>query len=157
VGVDLPEIGQLLEIGKGRIVREGTKVALLAYGGRLAETLKAADMLEAQGLSTTVADARFAKPIDHELVMQLVRHHEVLITVEEGSCGGFGAFVLHYLADQGALDAGLKIRTMTLPDAFQDHDSPAKMYDEARLNAAHIAARAREALGMSAEVVNLRG
>ncbi|VAW00455.1 1-deoxy-D-xylulose 5-phosphate synthase, partial [hydrothermal vent metagenome] len=137
VGVDLPEIGQLLEIGKGRIVREGTKVALLAYGGRLAETLKAADMLEAQGLSTTVADARFAKPIDHELVMQLVRHHEVLITVEEGSCGGFGAFVLHYLADQGALDTGLKIRTMTLPDTFQDHDSPAKMYDEARLNAAH--------------------
>jgi 1-deoxy-D-xylulose-5-phosphate synthase len=157
VGVDLPEIGQLLEIGKGRIVREGTKVALLAYGGRLAETLKAAEMLEAQGLSTTVADARFAKPIDHELVMQLVHHHEVLITVEEGSCGGFGAFVLHYLADQGALDTGLKIRTMTLPDLFQDHDAPAKMYDEARLNAAHIAARAREALGMSAEVVNLRG
>jgi 1-deoxy-D-xylulose-5-phosphate synthase len=157
VGVDLPEIGQLLEIGKGRIVREGTKVALLAYGGRLPEALKAADMLEAQGLSTTVADARFAKPIDHELVMQLVRHHEVLITVEEGSCGGFGAFVLHYLADQGALDTGLKIRTMTLPDTFQDHDSPAKMYDEARLNAAHIAARAREALGMSAEIVNLRG
>jgi 1-deoxy-D-xylulose-5-phosphate synthase len=157
VGVDLPEIGQLLEIGKGRVVREGTKVALLAYGGRLAETLKAADLLEAQGLSTTVADARFAKPIDHELVMQLVRHHEVLITVEEGSHGGFGAFVLHYLADQGALDAGLKIRTMTLPDKFQDHDSPAKMYDEARLNAAHIAARAREALGMSAEIVNLRG
>ncbi len=157
VGVDLPEIGQLLEIGKGRVVREGGKVALLAYGGRLAETLKAADMLEAQGLSTTVADARFAKPIDHELVLQLVRHHEVLITVEEGSRGGFGAFVLHYLADQGALDAGLKIRTMTLPDLFQDHDSPAKMYDEARLNAAHIAACAREALGMSAEVVNLRG
>ncbi len=157
VGVDLPDIGQLLEIGKGRIVREGTKVALLAYGGRLPETLKAADMLEAQGLSTTVADARFAKPIDHELVMQLVRHHEVLITVEEGSCGGFGAFVLHYLADQGALDTGLKIRTMTLPDIFQDHDAPAKMYDEARLNAAHIAARAREALGMSAEIVNLRG
>ncbi|NOX82252.1 MAG: 1-deoxy-D-xylulose-5-phosphate synthase [Alphaproteobacteria bacterium] len=157
VGVDLPEIGQLLEIGKGRIVREGTKVALLAYGGRLAETLKAAEMLEAQGLSTTVADARFAKPIDHALVMQLVRHHEVLITVEEGSCGGFGAFVLHYLADTGALDTGLKIRTMTLPDIFQDHDAPAKMYDAARLNAAHIAARAREALGMSAEVVNLRG
>ncbi len=157
VGVDLPEIGQLLEIGKGRIVREGTKVALLAYGGRLAETLKAADLLEAQGLSTTVADARFAKPIDHELVMQLVRHHEVLITVEEGSRGGFGAFVLHYLAEQGALDAGLKIRTMTLPDIFQDHDSPAKMYDQAGLNAAQIAAHAREALGMSAEIVNLRG
>ena len=138
VGVDLPEIGKILEIGKGRIVREGTKVALLAYGGRLAETLKAADMLDAQGLSTTVADARFAKPLDHELIMQLVRNHEVLITIEEGSRGGFGAFVLHYLSDQGALDSGLKIRTMTLPDVFQDHDSPVKMYDTARLNAVHI-------------------
>ncbi len=157
VGLDLPERGKILEIGKGRIVKEGTKVALLAYGGRLAETLKAADMLEAQGLSTTVADARFAKPLDHELIMQLVRNHEVLITVEEGSRGGFGAFVLHYLSDQGVLDSGLKIRTMTLPDIFQDQDSPAKMYDVARLNAAQIVERAREALGMTAAVVTLRG
>lgn len=157
VGVDLPEKGKILEIGKGRIVREGTKVALLAYGGRLAETLKAADILETQGLSTTVADARFAKPLDHDLIMDLVRNHEVLITVEEGSRGGFGAFVLHFLSDAGLLDNGLKVRTMTLPDIFQDQDSPAKMYDAARLNAANIVERVRETLGMSAEVVNLHG
>ena len=156
-GVDLLEQGKILEIGKGRILREGTKVALLAYGGRVQEALKAADALEAQGLSTTVADARFAKPLDHELIMQLARHHEALITVEEGSVGGFGAFVLHYLAAEGALDAGLKIRTMTLPDVFQDQDSPYNMYESARLNAAHIVERVREALGVTAEVVNLRG
>ncbi|MBL4619313.1 MAG: 1-deoxy-D-xylulose-5-phosphate synthase [Marinicaulis sp.] len=157
IGIDLPEQGKILEIGKGRIVREGTKVALLALGGRLVEALKAADTLESQGLSTTVADARFAKPLDHDLILQLVRNHEVLITIEEGSRGGFGAFVLHFLSDQGVLDAGLKIRTMTLPDVFQDHDSPEKMYDTARLNAAHIVERARQALGMEANVVNLRG
>ena len=157
VGVELPERGKILEIGKGRIVREGTKVAILAYGTRLAEALKAADMLDAQGLSTTVADARFAKPLDHDLVLQLVRNHEVIITVEEGSRGGFGAFVLHFLADQGLLDNGLKIRVMTLPDIFQDQDSPFNMYETAHLNAAHIVERAREALGMSATVINLRG
>ena len=157
VGVDLPDQGKILEIGKGRIIREGTKVALLAYGGRLAEALKAADILEGQGLSTTVADARFAKPLDHDLIMRLVRNHEVLITVEEGSRGGFGAFVLHFLADQGVLDSGLKVRTMTLPDIFQDQDTPNNMYETARLNAAHIVERVREALGVSAEVVNLRG
>ena len=119
--------------------------------------MKAADILETQGLSTTVADARFAKPLDHDLVLDLVRNHEVLITVEEGSRGGFGAFVLHFLSDAGLLDNGVKIRTMILPDIFQDQDSPEKMYDAARLNAAHIVERAREALGMSAEVVNLRG
>ena len=156
-GVDLPEEGKILEIGKGRIVREGTKIALLAYGGRLQETLKAADMLEAQGLSTTVADARFAKPLDHELIMGLVRNHEALITIEEGSVGGFGAFVLHYLAGAGVLDAGLKVRTMTLPDVFQDQDAPYKMYETAGLNAAHIVERAREALGVTADIVNLRG
>ena len=157
VGVDLPEKGKILEIGKGRIVREGTKVALLAYGGRLAETLKAADILEQQGLSATVADARFAKPLDHDLVMDLVRNHEVLITVEEGSRGGFGAFVLHFLSDAGLLDNGLKVRTMTLPDVFQDQDSPYNMYETAKLNAAHIVERVREALGMESNVVNLRG
>ncbi|MEO1242804.1 MAG: 1-deoxy-D-xylulose-5-phosphate synthase [Pseudomonadota bacterium] len=157
VGVDLPDRGKVLEIGKGRIVREGTKVALLAYGGRLAEALKAADTLESQGLSTTVADARFAKPLDNELIMQLVKNHEVLVTIEEGSVGGFGAFVLHYLAEQGVLDAGLKVRTMTLPDIFQDQDSPAKMYDAAQLNAADIVNRARQALGMESNVVNLHG
>lgn len=157
VGVDLPDQGEILEIGKGRIVREGTKIALLAYGGRLQEALKAADILEAQGLSATVADARFAKPLDHDLIMRLARNHEALITIEEGSVGGFGAFVLHYLAGAGVLDAGLKIRTMTLPDVFQDHDAPFKMYDTARLNAAHIVECAREALGVTADVVNLRG
>ncbi len=157
VGLDLPERGKILEIGKGRIVREGTKVALLAYGGRLAEALKAADTLDSQGLSTTVADARFAKPLDHDLIMQLVKNHEVLVTIEEGSVGGFGAFVLHYLAEQGVLDGGLKVRTMTLPDIFQDQDSPEKMYDTAKLNAADIVERARQALGMESNVVNLRG
>ncbi|MFC2950385.1 1-deoxy-D-xylulose-5-phosphate synthase [Marinicaulis aureus] len=157
VGVDLPEQGKILEIGKGRIMREGTKVALLALGGRLQEALKAADTLEAQGISTTVADARFAKPLDHDLIMRLVREHEVLITIEEGSRGGFGAFVLHFLSDSGLLDTGVKIRTMHLPDVFQDQDSPAKMYDHARLNAVHIVERAREALGMESNVVNLRG
>jgi len=157
VGVDMPSRGKILEIGKGRIMKEGSKVALLALGGRLSEALAAADLLEAQGLSTTVADARFAKPLDHELIMQLVRHHEVLITIEEGSRGGFGAFVLHYLSDEGVLDNGYKIRTMTLPDVFQDHDSPAKMYDTARLNAAQIVERVRQSLGMSDNVVNLRG
>ncbi len=157
VGVDMPENGKILEIGKGRICREGTKVALLALGGRLQEALKAADTLEAQGVSTTVADARFAKPLDHDLIMRLVREHEVLITIEEGSRGGFGAFVLHFLSDAGLLDSGVKIRTMHLPDVFQDQDSPAKMYDQARLNAVHIVERAREALGMESNVVNLRG
>ena len=157
VGIDMPEQGKILEIGKGRIMREGTKVAILALGGRLQEALKAADLLEAQGISTTVADARFAKPLDHDLIMQLARHHEAVITVEEGSRGGFGAFVLHFLSDQGVLDNGLKIRTMTLPDVFQDQDSPAKMYDTARLNAAHIVERARQALGMESNVVTLRG
>ncbi len=157
VGVDMPEQGKILEIGKGRIMREGTKVALLALGGRLQEALKAADTLEAQGISTTVADARFAKPLDHDLIMRLVREHEVLITIEEGSRGGFGAFVLHFLSDAGLLDNGVKIRTMILPDVFQDQDSPAKMYDTAKLNAAHIVERARQALGMESNVVNLRG
>ncbi|MHA7871058.1 MAG: transketolase C-terminal domain-containing protein, partial [Hyphococcus sp.] len=109
------------------------------------------------GLSTTVADARFAKPLDHDLIMQLVKNHEVLVTVEEGSRGGFGAFVLHYLSDQGVLDSGLKVRTMTLPDVFQDQDSPYNMYETARLNASHIVERVREALGMESNVVNLHG
>jgi 1-deoxy-D-xylulose-5-phosphate synthase len=157
VGVDLPQVGKALEIGKGRIVREGTNVALLSLGTRLAEALKAADTLETLGLSATVADARFAKPLDHDLIRQLVRHHEVLITVEEGSRGGFGAFVIHYLSDEGLLDGGLKVRTMTLPDIYQDHDSPAKMYDQARLNAPHIVETAMRALGRSAEIIKLRG
>ncbi|RZO67257.1 MAG: 1-deoxy-D-xylulose-5-phosphate synthase [Parvularculaceae bacterium] len=156
VGVDLPPVGEILEIGKGRIVREGTKAAILSLGGRLAEALKAADMLEAQGVSTTIADARFAKPLDTDMILDLVRNHEAVITLEEGSMGGFGAYVLQFLAAQGALDNGVKIRTMHLPDVFQDQESPEKMYDTARLNAAHIVEQVRQALGLSAEVVNLR-
>ncbi len=157
VGVDLPQVGKVLEIGKGKIVREGTNVAILSLGTRLAEAMKAADTLETLGLSATVADARFAKPLDHDLIRQLVRNHEVLITIEEGSRGGFGAFVLHYLSDDGLLDGGLKVRTMTLPDIYQDHDSPTKMYDQARLNAPHIVETVMRALGRSAEIIKLRG
>ena len=146
-GVDIPDVLLPLEIGKGRILREGTTIALLSYGTRLQEALKAAEMLSAQGLSVTVADARFAKPLDADLVERLARDHEVLITLEEGATGGFGSFVLEHLAKVGALDQGLKIRPMTLPDVFQNHDTPQAMYEEACLTARHIAARAIEALG----------
>jgi 1-deoxy-D-xylulose-5-phosphate synthase len=147
VGIELPERGQVLEIGKGRVVREGSAVGLLSYGTRLGECLKAADELAARGLSTSVVDARFAKPLDTELIRRLAREHEVLVTVEEGSVGGFGSHVLHYLATTGILDAGLKIRTLTLPDTFIEHDKPERQYDEAQLNASHIAAAALSALG----------
>jgi len=146
-GVAVPENPEPLEIGKGRIVREGTTIAILSYGTRLGEAERAAEMLAAQGLSATVADARFAKPLDADLVERLARDHEVLITVEEGATGGFGSFVLEHLARVGALDTGLKIRPMTLPDIFQDQDSPYQMYETAGLNARHIAAKAIEALG----------
>jgi 1-deoxy-D-xylulose-5-phosphate synthase len=147
IGVPLPERGLPLEIGRGRILREGTTIALLSFGGRLAECMKAAQELAAYGLSTTVADARFAKPLDTDLVNRLVREHEVVITIEEGSIGGFGSQVLHHLAMNGLLDHGLKIRTMVLPDVFLDHDSPQAQYDQAGLNARHIAAMALSALG----------
>jgi 1-deoxy-D-xylulose-5-phosphate synthase len=146
LGLQLQERGTPLEIGKGRILREGNKIALLSYGTRLQECLKAAEQLEAMGLSTTVADARFAKPLDEALVRQLAAQHEVLMTVEEGSVGGFGSFVLHYLATEGLLDSGLKIRPMTLPDLFLDHDTPQKQYEQAGLTAAHIVAKALEVL-----------
>ncbi|WP_342974900.1 1-deoxy-D-xylulose-5-phosphate synthase [Henriciella sp. AS95] len=147
VGVDLPTNPEALEIGKGRIVREGTSIAILSYGARLQEALKAADMLAAQGLSCTVADARFAKPLDKDLINRLAKEHEVLLTLEEGARGGFGAFTLEHLAEVGALDTGLKIRTLYLPDTFQDQDKPDLMYAEAGLDARSIAARAIEALG----------
>ncbi|MBL8656141.1 MAG: 1-deoxy-D-xylulose-5-phosphate synthase [Altererythrobacter sp.] len=137
-GVALPETPELLEIGKGRIVKQGSKVAILSLGTRLAEAMKAADQLEARGLSTTVADLRFAKPLDTDLIDRLMRTHEVVVTVEEGAIGGLGAHVLTHASDEGLTDGGLKIRTMRLPDVFQDHDDPAKQYDEARLNAPHI-------------------
>lgn len=137
-GVALPETPELLEIGKGRLVREGSKIALLSLGTRLAEALKAADALEAKGLSTTVADLRFAKPLDTALIDKLMRTHEVVVTVEEGAIGGLGAHVLTHASDEGLTDTGLKIRTMRLPDMFQDHDAPEKQYDEAGLNAPQI-------------------
>ena len=138
VGVPLPETPELLPIGKGRIVREGSKIALLSLGTRLAESLKAADQLEARGLPTTVADLRFAKPLDSDLIRRLMTTHEVVVTVEEGSIGGLGAHVLTLASDEGLTDGGLKIRTMRLPDVFQDHDTPDNQYDEAGLNAPQI-------------------
>ena len=150
VGVDMPEAGVPLPIGKGRIVRHGSKVALLSLGTRLAECMKAAAELTAHGLSTTVADARFAKPIDTDLVMKLAREHEVLITVEEGSIGGFGSHVLQALADRGALDSGLKVRSMVLPDVFLDQDSPSAMYVTAGLDSVAIVAKVFEAIGNTA-------
>jgi 1-deoxy-D-xylulose-5-phosphate synthase len=156
-GVAMPAAGIPLEIGKGRIVREGHKVALLSLGTRLGECLKAADELAALGLSTTVADARFAKPLDLDMVLRLAREHEVLVTVEEGSVGGFGSFVLQALAENGALDAGCKVRCMTLPDVFQDQDTPAAMYAQAGLDAKGIVTKVFEALGKdaAAETVKL--
>jgi 1-deoxy-D-xylulose-5-phosphate synthase len=152
VGVDMPSIGIPLEIGRGRIVREGSSVALVSLGTRLGECLKAADILKSHGLTATVADARFAKPIDTDMILRLARHHEVLITVEEGSIGGFGAQVLHALAENGALDKGLKVRSMVLPDIFIDQDTPAAMYAKAGLDAKGIVMRVFEALGRDADI-----
>jgi 1-deoxy-D-xylulose-5-phosphate synthase len=150
VGVEMPAEGKPLEIGKGRIVREGSKIALLSLGTRLAECLKAAEELAAFGLSTTVADARFAKPIDTDLVLRLANEHEVLITIEEGAIGGFHAQVFQTLAEHGNLDRGLKVRTMILPDTFIDQDSPAAMYAKAGLDAKGIVTKVFEALGKDA-------
>ncbi len=150
LGVPMPAEGTPLEIGKGRILQEGDKVALLSYGARLGECLAAAKHLKALGLSTTVADARFAKPLDIELVSRLVREHEVLITIEEGAIGGFGAYVLQALAEQGVLDQGVRVRCMVLPDQFIDQDTPAAMYAAARLDARAIVAKVFEALGKDA-------
>jgi 1-deoxy-D-xylulose-5-phosphate synthase len=154
VGVALPERGTVLEIGRGRVLREGTSIAILSLGARLAECLKAADDLAAHGLSTTVADARFAKPLDTELVVRLARNHEVLIMVEEGAVGGFSSQVLHHLAATGLLDHGLKVRPMVLPDRFIDHNAPFQQYEEAGLNARHIAQTALSALGRNARPIS---
>jgi 1-deoxy-D-xylulose-5-phosphate synthase len=151
VGVEMPAEGEILEIGKGRILREGGKIAILSYGTRLAESLLAAEDLSARGLPATVADARFAKPLDHALIADLARNHEVLITIEEGAVGGFGAMVLQHMAGEGLLDHGLKVRTMALPDRLMDHDKPEKQYAEAGLDAKGIVKTALLALGMDAE------
>ena len=148
-GIEIPEDPEVLEIGKGRILREGSQIAILSYGTRLGEAMMAAQQLETLGLSATVADARFAKPLDHDLVRRLADEHQVLITIEEGSVGGFGAFVLHALSDMGRLDNGLKIRTMTLPDTFIDQDTPENMYKQAGLDADSIVETVFKALGQT--------
>lgn len=150
-GVEMPAVLQKLEIGKGRVVREGKAVAILSLGTRLGEALKAADALEAKGLSTTVADLRFAKPLDEALIRRLLATHEVAVTIEENAIGGLGAHVLTMASDQGLIDAGLKLRTMRLPDRFQDHDKPELQYDEAGLNAAHIVDTVLKALRHNSE------
>jgi 1-deoxy-D-xylulose-5-phosphate synthase len=148
VGVDIPAWADPWQIGKGRIVREGSAVAILSLGARLADSLAAAEILAARGLSATVADARFAKPLDEALILRLAREHEALVTVEEGATGGFGAFVLQLLAERGVFDRGLKVRTLVLPDRFQDQDKPEVMIAEAGLDSAGIAAAALAALGV---------
>jgi 1-deoxy-D-xylulose-5-phosphate synthase len=148
IGVRMPDAGTPLEIGRGRVLRRGSTVALLSLGARLQECLKAADMLAARGISTTVADARFAKPLDSELLLDLARNHELLLTIEEGAIGGFGAQVLQLLAEEGALEQpGFKVRSMILPDVFIDHDTPPAMYAKAGLDAAGIVAKTFEIFG----------
>jgi 1-deoxy-D-xylulose-5-phosphate synthase len=151
LGVDMPEVGVPLEIGKGRIIREGTSIALLTLGGRLRESLEAADELASLGWSTTVADARFAKPLDNDMILRLAKDHEVLITIEEGSVGGFAAHVMQFLANEGVFDKGLKFRAMTLPDIFIDHEKPEKQYEIAGLKRADIVFTALSALGKLGE------
>jgi 1-deoxy-D-xylulose-5-phosphate synthase len=150
MGVPLPAVGQVLSIGKGRILREGTTIAILNFGARLAECFAAADELAARGLSTTVADARFAKPLDEDLIRRLAREHEVLITIEEGAIGGFASHVMQFLASNGYFDSGLRIRPMVLPDYFVPHGTPHGMYEESGLNARHIVDTAITALGSNA-------
>jgi len=151
MGVDLPSKGDVLEIGKGRIVREGTTVAILSLGARLGESLKAAEELAAMGLSTTVADARFAKPLDEDLIRRLATNHEVLITIEEGAAGGFAAHVLQFMTNDGLLENGLKVRVMTMPDEFIDHNKPDVQYELAGLKAAHMVVNVLSALGRADE------
>ena len=146
LGVELPEISEILKIGKGKIVKEGSKIAILSFGARLQECLKAANKLDAKGISTTVVDARFAKPLDQKLIMDLCLHHEVLITIEEGSIGGFGSHIFQMLSEKGIFDRGLKIRSMILPDQFIDHDTPENMYKTAGLDAQAIEQKALDAL-----------
>ncbi|MFC3167677.1 1-deoxy-D-xylulose-5-phosphate synthase [Paracoccus fontiphilus] len=148
-GVEMPERGQVLEIGKGRIVREGKGVALLSFGTRLSEAAKACEALGARGITPTVADARFAKPLDRDLILRLAATHDALITLEEGAVGGFGSHVAQLLADEGVFDGGLRFRSMVLPDRFVDHDAPFAMYDSSALNAAHIEAKVLEVMGVA--------
>jgi len=150
VGMEMPAVGVPLEIGKGRVLREGKQIAILSLGTRLGDALKAADTLAGMGLSATVADARFAKPLDRDLIRRLAQRHELLITIEEGSIGGFGSFVMQFLAEEGLLDGGLRMRAMVLPDTFIDHDKPEKMYAQAGLDAKGIVSKVQGVLGMAA-------
>jgi 1-deoxy-D-xylulose-5-phosphate synthase len=153
VGVELPATPELLEIGKGRIVRQGQKVAILSLGTRLGEAQKAAEALEARGLSTTIADLRFAKPLDEGMIRKLLSTHEVAVTIEEGSIGGLGAHVLTFASDEGLIDAGLKLRTLRLPDTFQDQDKPEVQYAEAGLDAEAIVDTVLKALRYNSDGV----
>ena len=150
VGVDLPEKGEVLKIGKGRIIQDGGRVALLSFGTRLGEVQTAAEALAAKGITPTIADARFAKPLDRDLILELAEKHEALITIEEGSVGGFGSHVAQLLAEEGVFDSGLKYRSMVLPDTFIDQSSPADMYAVAGLNADQIEAKVLDVLGVAA-------
>ena len=149
VGVELPMRGVPLEIGKGRIVAEGARVAILSFGTRLSEVQKAAEALAAKGITPTIADARFAKPLDREMILQLAADHEALITIEEGAVGGFGSHVAQLLADEAVFDTGLKFRMMVFPDTFIDHASPSAMYASAAMNAPDIEAKVLEVLGIA--------
>ena len=149
VGVDLPERGQVLEIGRGRMIAEGNRVAILNFGARLKEVREAAEALAQKGITPTIADARFAKPLDRDLILQLARHHEALITLEEGAVGGFGSHVAHLLAEEGVFDTGLKFRSMVLPDIFIDQASPEDMYAVAKMNASDIEAKVLDVLGVA--------
>ena len=153
-GVEMPTRGEVLEIGKGRIVREGSTIAILSLGGRLQESLKAADELAAKGYSVTVADARFAKPLDLDLIRKLATSHEVLITIEEGSPGGFGAHVMSFMSQEGLLDGGLKMRVMTLPDRLINHDRPDMQYEKSGLTAPAIVETASKAIGRSGKAIS---
>ncbi|MCG6121061.1 MAG: 1-deoxy-D-xylulose-5-phosphate synthase, partial [Blastomonas sp.] len=157
IGIPLPEVPERLEIGKGRIVREGKKVAILSLGTRLAEAKKAADLLDAKGLSTTVADLRFAKPLDEEMIRKLLATHEVCVTVEEGAIGGLGAHVLTMASDAGLIDSGLKLRTMRLPDIFQDQEKPEVQYAQAGLDADGIVETVLKALRHNSAGVSVVG
>jgi 1-deoxy-D-xylulose-5-phosphate synthase len=149
VGVDLPERGTSLEIGKGRMIREGARVAILSFGTRLSEVEKAAEKLSARGITPTIADARFAKPLDREMILQLATDHEALITIEEGAIGGFGSHVAQLLAEEGVFDTGLKFRSMVLPDTFVDHANPIDMSADAKMNSEHIEAKVLDVLGVA--------
>ena len=145
----MPEKGEVLEIGKGRLIQQGARVAILSFGTRLSEVMTASEALRARGITPTVADARFAKPLDRDLILQLAADHEALITIEEGAVGGFGSHVAQLLSDEGVFDDGLKFRSMVLPDTFIDQASPADMYATAKLNAPDIEAKVLEVLGVA--------